>query len=233
MRWVADLLGWELTAPPMEQWLSGCLGAEPRVDSTRGGRTPPSSQYSFSAARAGCLWANGSLQRSLDTFSLVVVADTAAVARTMLQHGWPPPGGRSRLFLWICNRFDYGVVGDDSYYSLFKELRATPTVALASSARFEILYARHVRGELCLIRHAGVRTLPCPATPIPRTIHHAHTACPCLHLLYASVQGVELPSEAILRPLGKVPTGGGESTAVPASVDQAWPDMAYYGVVWQ
>ena len=34
----------------------------------------------------------------------------------MLQAGWPDAAKGARLLLWVCNRFDYGVVGDGAYY---------------------------------------------------------------------------------------------------------------------
>ena len=68
------------------------------------GRARPNKRYLFSQARAACLWRNGALEASLETFDLVIVADTAALARPMLEHGWPGKESRASLLLWICNR---------------------------------------------------------------------------------------------------------------------------------
>ena len=66
---------------------------------------------------------------------MVVVADTAALARPMLQAGWPTAASGARLLLWVCNRFDYGVVGDGAYYHLWRDLPRRPRASPSSRQR--------------------------------------------------------------------------------------------------
>ena len=78
----------------------------------------------------------------------------------MLQHGWPGAGSRTRLLLWVCNRFDYGVVGDEEYYALLRAAAANPRVTLVAYTPFEHSYAREVRGvawaSAALLRPIGL-----------------------------------------------------------------------------
>ena len=126
LQWAAARHGWEVEAPRVDDVMGGCDAAD--AQQAGGGFLQVSKRYVFSRQRSECLWRDGSLQAYLERFQLVVVADTTAIARPMLQHGWPGGRSGSRLLLWVCNRFDYGVVGDDEYYALFRALPTLPRV---------------------------------------------------------------------------------------------------------
>ena len=100
------------------------------------------------------------LQAALEQYDLVIVADTTPIARPLLQHGWPGAGSHTRLLLWVCNRFDYGVVGDVQYYALLRAAAANPRVTLVSYTPLENSYAREVRGvewgSAALLRPIGL-----------------------------------------------------------------------------
>lgn len=174
VRWAAKELGWALDAPSLDDsWLGGC-DDDGDVERTRGARgantingAQPSAAYRFSEARAACLWSKHDLGARLAPYDLVIVGDTAPLAWPLLRAGWPekyahlrarwqgegeeeaaraarerPP---QRLLIWVCNRFDYGAVGDESWYDMIRSLSRRPAVSVLSSASFEWKYAQHVR----------------------------------------------------------------------------------------
>jgi len=92
---------------------------------------------------------------------IVLVSDTAPLARIFLQNGFP-----GKLVIWICNRFDYAHAGGvqveaeqeeryagehpdafptREYYNLIRQAAASPNVAIVSYTAFEHLYAQQYR----------------------------------------------------------------------------------------
>ena len=122
----------------------------------------------------------------LGGYDLVIVGDTAplawplllAVARGGVGHG----GGarRPRLLLWVCNRFDYGAVGDE-WYTAVRGLAGRPAVAVVSSTPLEWKYAQYVRGtpfpSPSVLRPSGLSAPSEPpiADPIPPSVDRART----------------------------------------------------------
>jgi hypothetical protein len=170
VRWAAEVLHWSLDAPALDDsWIGGCDeagegGGEGGGESGHGdsgGRggggseaggavhvsgAQPSAAYRFSSRRAVCLWKRNRLEERLAPYDLVIVGDTAPLAWPLLRAGWPERGGgHQRLMLWVCNRFDYGAVGDGEWYKTVRDLASRPAVSVLSSAAFEWKYAQHVR----------------------------------------------------------------------------------------
>ena len=151
VRRVAAALGWELDVPDVSEWLGGpcdltLMAHDGAAGATVDGEVQVGAQYRMSDLRAGCLWRDGGLKARLAPYAMVVVADTAALARPMLQAGWPDAASGARLLLWVCNRFDYGVVGDAAYYQLWRQLPQLPRVTVVASTAAEISYAAEARG---------------------------------------------------------------------------------------
>ena len=199
-RWAAEQLGWSLHVPDLDEtWLGGCdeerrtaSGSAAEVDGQQ-----PSGPYRFSEGRAACLWTENRLGARLAGYQLVIVGDTAPLAWPLLQAGWPEraaeaaeaegeaegeaptgrqltAGGGPRLLLWVCNRFDYGAVGEPAWYNLVRSLASRPSVTVVSSAPFEWKYAQHVRSaplpSPAVLRPIGLQasseaSLPDPVPP--------------------------------------------------------------------
>ena len=197
VRWAADEFGWKLDVPDLDEpsgWLAGCQayagdgGAAERGNGDGGGggrRQQPSALYRFTEGRARCLWTSNGWADRLAEYDLVIVADTAPLAWPLLIARWPEAAAakvaasqprRPSLLLWVCNRFDYGAVGDAVYYDAIRDLAHNPSVAVVSSAAFEWRYAKHVRGvefpSPAVLRPAGLfsRHDPPPADPVPATL---------------------------------------------------------------
>ena len=138
----------------------------------------PSSRYRFTATKAQCLWQRHRYAERLRGYDLVVVGDTMPLAWPLLLGGWPEGGGRRgagrrprRLLLWVCNRFDYGAVGDDSWYAAVRGLASRPAVTVVSSTPLEWKYAQYVRGtpfpSPSVLRPSGAAAPSEPPIPDP------------------------------------------------------------------
>ena len=117
-------------------------------------------KYNVNHARAQKYW-NLLKKRALEA-DLVIVSDTAPLARIFLQNKYP-----GKLIIWICNRFDYahdsghgGISKEDKekfagehpldfptpeYYNLIRQAALSPRVAVVSYTEFEHIYAREHR----------------------------------------------------------------------------------------
>ena len=70
-----------------------------------------------------------------NTFDCIITSDTGPLSRIFLQNNW-----NKKLIIWICNRFDYAVEGDNDYYNLIREAYNKPNVIIIPNTNFEILY---------------------------------------------------------------------------------------------
>lgn len=83
--------------------------------------------------------------------------------------------------LWVCNRFDYGAVGEDEWYRTIKALASRPAVSVLSSAAFEWKYAQHVRKapfpSPAVLPPIGLLAAAesAPADPVPPSIDKPRT----------------------------------------------------------
>ena len=153
----------------------------------------PSSRYRFDQGRARCLWRRNRWAARLAPYDLVIVGDTAPLAWPLLDAGWPqtssgvaaagaspshtpPPARRPKLLLWVCNRFDYGAVGDVAWYSAVRSVRDSAAVTIVSSTHFEWWYATHVRAvdfpSPAVLRPIGLMSPdePTPLDPVPASV---------------------------------------------------------------
>jgi tetratricopeptide (TPR) repeat protein len=157
----------------------------------------PSSRYRFDQGRAQCLWRRNQWAARLAPYDLVIVGDTAPLAWPLLDAGWPqtssgaaaagavsgaspsdtpPPARRPKLLLWVCNRFDYGAVGDEAWYAAVRSVRDSAAVTVVSSTHFEWWYATHVRAvdfpSPAVLRPIGLMSPdePAPHDPVPASV---------------------------------------------------------------
>ena len=81
-------------------------------------------------------------QEYFETFDIILVSDTAPIARVFLENNW-----NKKLLIWIHNRFDYGDEAtndcdfpDPEYYELIKEATKKSNVKIFGNTYFENYY---------------------------------------------------------------------------------------------
>jgi hypothetical protein len=100
--------------------------------------------------------ANKYYQKYKDYFSefdCIITSDTAPLSRILLQNNWNKP-----LIIWICNRFDYAVEGDQHYYNLLRN--SNKNVRYIGYTEFENYYCNNIRnvkiGNLTITPSGGI-----------------------------------------------------------------------------
>ncbi len=106
--------------------------------------------YNIGPERADRSWERW--RDRFDQADVVLVSDTAPLARIVLQH---LDEYRGDLVVWVCNRFDYSDQAsndcgfpDPGYYASFRGATSHPRVHLAAYTPFECHYAREFGVEL-------------------------------------------------------------------------------------
>ena len=135
--------------------------------------------YNIGADRADRAWERW--KDRLTGADVVLISDTAPLARIVLQH---LEEFRGRLVIWVCNRFDYHdaesndcAFPDPAYYDLVRRAADHPRVDIAVFTPFESHYARERGVELGdrVIKPVG-RRLPGPYSPsVPDSVEKEHT----------------------------------------------------------
>ena len=130
--------------------------------------------YNIGPERATRAWQRW--KDRLNGADVVLVSDTAPLARIVLQHLDDFSG---YLVVWVCNRFDYVdeqtndcAFPDAGYYELFRKVRDDERVEIASYTPFEIVHARERGVDLGseVIRPLGLRP-PMPLdSPVPASV---------------------------------------------------------------
>ena len=127
MEMIGDKLGIEIDS----KYMSSCKPEE--FD----GESMPftAARYHLSKERVNKIYEiNANLFSKYDGF---IVSDTAPLARIFLQNIKDKP-----LIIWVCNRFNLGVVGDIEYYILFKEALSKQNVRIVGYTPYEAFYAK-------------------------------------------------------------------------------------------
>ena len=75
-----------------------------------------------------------------NNFDCIITSDTAPLSRIFLQNNWS-----KKLVIWICNRFDYNIEGDQDYYNLIQNAVNNPLVDVIGYTAFENVYCKLVR----------------------------------------------------------------------------------------
>lgn len=104
-------------------------------------------QFYVSRELANDFWNN--YKDTINKYDYVLISDTSPISRSILQN---IDEFESKLVIWICNRFDYAMHGDNDYYQLFKSLKDHKKIRIVASTLWEKIW--------CL-KH-GIDILDCP-----------------------------------------------------------------------
>lgn len=130
--------------------------------------------YNIGRERADRAWLRWN--ERLNDADVVLVSDTAPLARIVLQHLDTFTG---RLVVWVCNRFDYADqqtndcgFPDAGFYELFRNAGADERVDFISYTPFEIAYAseRGVNLGPEVIRPLGLGAAAPTENPVPASV---------------------------------------------------------------
>jgi hypothetical protein len=72
-----------------------------------------------------------------NSYDYILISDTAPLSRPFLQN---IEKLNPKLIIWICNRFDYAMLGDIEYYELFRNATNNPKITIVASTLFEKLW---------------------------------------------------------------------------------------------
>ena len=95
--------------------------------------------YKMTQNQANIFW--NKYKEYFHKFDCIITSDTAPLSRIFLKNNWS-----KKLIIWICNRFDYAVEGDQHYYNLFREAYNKSNINIIGYTMFENIYCKHIRG---------------------------------------------------------------------------------------
>jgi hypothetical protein len=75
-----------------------------------------------------------------DSFDGIITSDTCPTSRPFLQNKWS-----KLLIIWVCNRFDYAVEGDQTFYDLLRSIPNRKNVFICGNTRIENIYSKQLR----------------------------------------------------------------------------------------
>lgn len=81
---------------------------------------------------ANSFWNNHKEQ--LNEFDYILTSDTAPLSRIFLENQGE---FKSKLVIWICNRFDYRMETESKFYSLFRDAEKNPNIKIVPYSYFE------------------------------------------------------------------------------------------------
>lgn len=86
----------------------------------------------------------------LNSFDYILTSDTAPLSRIFLenQHEF-----KSKLVIWICNRFDYRMETERSYYELFSKAEENPNIKIVPYSYFEKVWCNEKGTNLMNHQH--------------------------------------------------------------------------------
>lgn len=97
-------------------------------------------------------------KEKFNSYDYVVVSDTSALSRIILQN---IDEFKSKLIIWICNRFDYSMWGETDFYRLIDKYKIHPQVKIVAYTLWEKIW--------CLKK--GIDIMTCPViTPLGKSI---------------------------------------------------------------
>lgn len=86
---------------------------------------------------ANDFWKNHKDQ--LNEFDYILTSDTAPLSRIFLEN---QDEFKSKLVIWICNRFDYRMETEQKFYSLFREAEKNPNIKIVPYSHFEKVWCK-------------------------------------------------------------------------------------------
>lgn len=102
------------------------------------GETTGGELYQINHLRAQKCW--DKYKDYFNTFDGIITSDTCPTSRPFLQNNWP-----KLLIIWVCNRFDYAVEGDEIFYNLLRDIPNRKNVYIAGNTEFENIYSKQLR----------------------------------------------------------------------------------------
>jgi len=75
-----------------------------------------------------------------DSFDGIITSDTCPTSRPFLQNNWS-----KLLIIWVCNRFDYAVEGDQTFYDLLRSIPNRKNVFICGNTAIENVYSKQLR----------------------------------------------------------------------------------------
>lgn len=90
----------------------------------------------------------------LNEFDYILTSDTAPLSRIFLEN---QDEFKSKLVIWICNRFDYRMESESRFYELFKRAEENPNIKIVPYSYFEKVWCT-TKG-INLMNHEFIR--PC------------------------------------------------------------------------
>jgi hypothetical protein len=103
------------------------------------GETKGNDIYKVTYSRAQKSWEK--YKDYYDSFDGIITSDTCPTSRPFLQNNWS-----KLLIIWVCNRFDYAVEGDQSFYELLRSTVNRKNVYICDNTYVESVYSKQIRG---------------------------------------------------------------------------------------
>jgi len=114
------------------QYICSNLGLELESIYSHSGTILPKGCYRLDSEQANEIWNKN--QDYFKSFDYIITSDTAPLSRIILQN---IDNFSGKLIVWICNRFDYNLEWDSSYYELIKNYSNHEKVKLIPYTEFE------------------------------------------------------------------------------------------------
>jgi hypothetical protein len=102
------------------------------------GETKDGSIYRINKNRAQKCW--DKYKDYFNTFDGIITSDTCPTSRPFLQNNWD-----KLLIIWVCNRFDYNVEGDEQFYDLLRSIPSRKNTYIIGNTMIENVYSKQYR----------------------------------------------------------------------------------------
>jgi hypothetical protein len=114
------------------QYICSNLGLELESVYSHWDTVLPKGCYGLASEQANEIWNKN--EDYFKSFDYIITSDTAPLSRIILQN---IDNFSGKLIVWICNRFDYNIEWDSSYYELIKKYSNHEKVKLIPYTEFE------------------------------------------------------------------------------------------------
>lgn len=102
------------------------------------GYTNDENVYNITNVKAQSCWEK--YKSYFDTFDGIITSDTCPTSRPFLQNNW-----NKLLIIWVCNRFDYNVEGDEHFYDLLRSIPSRANTYIIGNTMIENFYSKNLR----------------------------------------------------------------------------------------
>lgn len=91
--------------------------------------------FHINSITANEFWSN--YNDTINKYDYILVSDTSSISRCILQN---IDKFKSKLIIWICNRFDYCMQQESEFYTLFNQLKNHPQIRIVASTLWEKIW---------------------------------------------------------------------------------------------